>query len=113
VVERVRGGTLRLAVSNAISSEYHEVAARKKFEKHRLCLAECLEAILTVAERFEPIEPCEACGDPDDNAMLACALAAGAQCVVTGNGRHFPSEWRGVDVVNARTLLERLGPVIP
>ena len=40
---------------------------------------------------------------------IACAVAAGAQFLVTGNRRHFPGDRYGTaTVVNARQLLDRL-----
>jgi predicted nucleic acid-binding protein len=61
---------------------------------------------LAVASRVTPSAECDACSDADDNQLLDCAVAAGAQFVVTGNGKHFPAEWRGVRVINARALLD-------
>jgi uncharacterized protein len=108
VVEMARAGRLTACVSAVLIDEYREVAARKKFAELQECLIGNIEAILLGAVRVEPSEICNACGDPDDNALLECALAAGAAFVVTGNLRDFPEEWRGVRVVNARALLARV-----
>lgn len=105
MIELVRDGSLIACVSEALIEEYREVAARKKFEKQRECLAATIDTILASAVRVAPEERCDACGDPDDNLLLECALAAEAQFVVTGNLADFPPEWRGVRVVNARAML--------
>lgn len=105
MIELVQAGALVACVSAALVEEYREVAARKKFEKQRTCLATAMETILANALTVAPLELCDACTDPDDNLLLECALAANAQFVVTGNLADFPSEWRGVRVVNARAML--------
>lgn len=105
MIELVQTGVLVACVSDGLVAEYREVAARKKFEKQRVCLAAAIETILSRAVSVAPLENCDACGDPDDNLLLECALAAEAQFVVTGNLADFPAEWRGVRVVNARAML--------
>jgi predicted nucleic acid-binding protein len=50
------------------------------------------------------------CPDADDNRILECADAAGADFLVTGNKRHFPAEWKRTSVVNGREFLERVFP---
>jgi uncharacterized protein len=47
-----------------------------------------------------------ACSDPDDDIFLECAEAAGAAFLVTGNLKHFPTEWRQTRIVTAAALLE-------
>lgn len=105
MIELVRAGELIACVSGPLIEEYREVAARKKFERHRACLAVAIETVLAHAATVAPLERCDACTDPDDNLLLECALAAEAQFVVTGNLADFPAEWRGVRVVNARAML--------
>lgn len=95
-----------VCISDEIEAEYREVAQRKKFAKHRDCLETLIAAILQNAQRVQPTQTCTACSDPDDNQLLDCALAAKAEYVITGNLRHFPTEWQGIQVINARRLLE-------
>lgn len=106
VLALAKSGRLEIAVSATIAAEYREVAQRPKFAKHRDALDGAIAAILEIAVTVEPVQLCEACSDPDDNQLLDCALAAQAQYLITGNLRHFPEEWRGVRVINARTLLD-------
>jgi putative PIN family toxin of toxin-antitoxin system len=105
MIELVRAGSLIACVSGALLEEYREVAARKKFDKQRVCLLAAIDTVSASAVLVDPLERCEACTDPDDNLLLECALAADAQFVVTGNLADFPAEWRGVRVVNARAML--------
>ena len=95
-----------VCISDTLEAEYRDVAQRKKFAKQRECLDALIDAIVATAFRIEPAPTCAACSDPDDNLLLDCALAAEAQYVVTGNLRHFPAEWNGIKVINARRLLE-------
>jgi predicted nucleic acid-binding protein len=44
--------------------------------------------------------------DPADNRFPECAEASKADYLVTGYRRHFPTEWRQTQVVNALELLE-------
>ncbi|MBV9037914.1 MAG: hypothetical protein JO182_25715 [Acidobacteriaceae bacterium] len=37
-----------------------------------------------------------------DNRFLECVEAAQADFLITGNKRHFPAEWEGTRIVNAR-----------
>jgi len=54
--------------------------------------------------------------DDKDRHVLAAALSANAELLLTQNVRHFPREWmakRGIDLVNAGTLLTRLAADYP
>ena len=97
---------ISVCISEQIEAEYREVVQRKKFAKYRDCLEALLESILKTAIRVSPLQTCSACSDADDNQLLDCALAAEAQYVITGNLKHFPTEWHGIQVINARRLLE-------
>jgi len=99
-------GKFIFCISEAIEAEYREVAQREKFAKQRDCLEALIASIVKFAHRVQPAQTCTACSDPDDNQLLDCALAANARYVITGNLRHFPSEWEGIQVINARRLLE-------
>jgi putative PIN family toxin of toxin-antitoxin system len=69
------------------------------------------EFLPTLWDRCTLIRPAlrlKVCGDPDDDHVLECAVAASAEYLVTGNTKHFPSEYRGVRVVTARQMIEQL-----
>lgn len=54
--------------------------------------------------------------DAKDRHVLAAALSAKAELLLTQNTRHFPREWmakRGIELVNAGTLLTRLAADYP
>ena len=54
--------------------------------------------------------------DAKDRHVLAAALSANAEVLLTQNVRHFPREWmakHGIELVNAGTLLTRLASDYP
>lgn len=73
-----------------------------------------LRALLTdvASERVDaPAKISEAItGDPDEDVILACAVAAGVQIVVSGDRRHLlpVGEHRGVRIVSPQALLAEL-----
>jgi putative PIN family toxin of toxin-antitoxin system len=109
VLLAVRRKQVRPCFSAAIFAEYAEVLARPKFAFD----AEAIEALLAmlrdggvmiVPAGLPPVLP-----DPDDAKFLQCAQAAGAECIVTGNKRHFPPEiCDPIRAVNAGELLDRI-----
>lgn len=48
--------------------------------------------------------------DPDDDQVIATALAASADLIVTGDRKHLLPlrSWQGIQIVNAATALEQL-----
>jgi hypothetical protein len=52
--------------------------------------------------------------DPDDNSILATAIAGDADLIVSGDKRHMLSlgKAHGIPIVTARTALDRLSPPI-
>lgn len=101
-------GAIDPALSDALEAEYRAVAARKKFAKHAQRLIELTDELVQRARRVAVSEVARRCKDPDDDMVLACAVAAGASYVVTGNCGDFPGEVAMVRVLNARGLLAEL-----
>ena len=79
-------GTVTLAASPEIWDEFHR-AGRELARSHPTPLLEATLAALAScathveASRFEA----HVCRDPKDDMFVACALAAGADCLVTGD----------------------------
>ena len=49
--------------------------------------------------------------DPDDDQVLACAIAARAELIVTGNDKHFRSlggQYQGIAILNPAQALQRI-----
>ena len=93
---------VQLFASEAIFAEYRETLSRPKFkispeEVRALVAALCRVAILVEPAKTLAVSPHES-----DNRFLECVEAAQADFLITGNKRHFPAEWKGTRVVNAR-----------
>lgn len=93
-----------------IAAEYREVTARRKFraiprERVEVVLARLLDG----AERLTEVAPwAGAMTDGDDRAFVEVALAGRADAIVTGNGRHFPTDL-GFAIRPPAELLAELG----
>jgi len=57
----------------------------KRFEWSEADLLEALDPLLSLAEVVEPKAEVTVCRDPKDDHILACALAANAEVIVTGD----------------------------
>lgn len=100
-------------VTEDILSEYAEVLHRPEL---RIPVNEREQLMELIAERSNLVtasRKISICSDQDDNIFLECAEAARADYLVTGNARHFPAYWRSTKVINARELLQVVGPHFP
>jgi putative PIN family toxin of toxin-antitoxin system len=107
IVRLVAAGDLRLCFDARLLAEYEEVLLRPKFgfeaDKVRLFLAQLEDSGLLAVARPLP----DRLPDPDDEPFLAIALAGPAECLVTGNARHFPTPLRrGVSVLSPAEFLD-------
>jgi putative PIN family toxin of toxin-antitoxin system len=90
LIERVREGTLFLVSSPALLAELGEVIARPQFAaivarsntspEHSLAELRALAEVIEPAPLATPV-----CRDPDDDAVLALAIAARADLIVSGD----------------------------
>jgi len=91
VLDLARSGAVELFTSPALLAELEDVLARRKFLRRlQLSRTSVHELILGYASlarviRPAPIEPI-VLADPDDDAVLACALAARVDVIVSGDG---------------------------
>ncbi len=102
-----------LFVSTDILAEYLEVVSRPELkiltgERHAL-----LGLITSRSRRVMPARKLAVCHDPDDDIFLDCADAARADYLITGNARHFPAYWKNTKIINARELMNIIGPHLP
>ncbi len=80
-------------VSGTIKSKGNEAAVLDLIAQHtlRLCITEAITK-----------EYAEVLGRPEpDNRFLECAQASRADYLITGNKKHFPSQWQFTRIVNA------------
>ena len=99
---------LTVCVSGPIFAEYEEVLRRPRLRRTEAEVEAALSAIRQSSLWFAPTQRVAICPDPDDNIFLECAQAANADCLVTGNIRHFPSTWANTRVLSPRDLLDRV-----
>jgi putative PIN family toxin of toxin-antitoxin system len=108
IVRMIASGTLRLCFDARILTEYGQVLARSKFQFN----SEQTQALL---EQIK-MEGLSVAGDPlpaplpdlSDEPFLEAALAGDAECLITGNTRHFPSARRqGVVVLSPSEFLNQ------
>lgn len=103
----------RLFVSKEVLAEYAEVLSRPELRippGERLLL---MDLIISRSQLVVPTRKLAVCHDPDDDIFVECAEIARADYLITGNTKHFPTYWRNTKIVNARTLLDIVGPHLP
>ncbi|MBI1815160.1 MAG: putative toxin-antitoxin system toxin component, PIN family [Deltaproteobacteria bacterium] len=108
LLRRAEVGALRLVVSPSMLDELRDVLARPKFTARLAGLhtsaGEVLEAYAAVTTIIaEP--PCVPviAADPDDDRVLACALAASATWIISGDPHLLAlQQYRGTRIVTPR-----------
>jgi uncharacterized protein len=103
-----RRGVVELHASSFILGEVGRILAQK-FGWERDRVERAMAQIRRVAGGIH--EPAESVGviedDPTDNRILECAVAAGAQLIVTGDKRHLLplGSFRGVSIVTLEDFI--------
>ena len=105
-----RDGVLDVVVTEEIIGEYVRVGERLSERFPGVDLGPALDLIAAVAVLVAPSPlPEPVCRDADDDKFLACALAAEARYVVSGDRDLLAvSPYRGVTVVRPRDFIEKL-----
>ena len=90
LLEHVRGGTVSMVSSPALLAELADVLGRAKFDailtKTNTSRERSLAEVRQLAEVIEPPPlPQPVCRDPDDDEVLALALAAQVELIVSGD----------------------------
>lgn len=92
LIQRVRDGALTLISSPALLTEFSEVVRRPKFQRilsrSRIDPERAQRELRASAEIVDPPPlPAPTSRDPDDDAVLALAVAAGADLIVSSGAR--------------------------
>ena len=113
LIELAGKGSLECLTSEALLAELTGILGRAKFAAKlrlkNLSTAEIVARYREIAETVEaaPIEE-EALRDPDDAALLACALAARADAIISGDADlHALGTYRGIPVLSPADCLKR------
>lgn len=109
VLEAWRNGHMTLVLSAPILTEYREAGTAfeasyegSDFETFAALLV--LRAEIVDAPEFLPQQVCR---DPDDDKFLACAIAAGASLVISGDkDLRAVSGWGGIEILTPRQFLD-------
>ena len=107
LLELARGAEIELAVSHPTLDEVAAVLTRK-FDWPASDIIEARQQLERFANCVTPTERVTAVADdPDDNAALECALAAGSVYIVSGD-RHLlqMGSFRGIRILKAAEFLE-------
>ena len=102
-------GRVELALSHPIVDEVLGVLSRK-FARDIEQLARTSIFLSSMADYVVPTDRVRVLADLPDNRILECALAAGAELIVTGDRAMLAlGSWQGIEIVSLRRFLERLG----
>jgi len=86
---RASGEGLRLYSSRTLLDELAKTLTRQKFAKRIALQGSDIEALiedyLGLAELVVPVAVPRICRDPDDDHVIACAIAARAEIIVSGD----------------------------
>jgi putative PIN family toxin of toxin-antitoxin system len=103
---------VHLYISPALFAEYESVLNSPKLSLSKRGTRSALKRIRAAAHAINPGRRLAICQyDDDDNRVLECAHAAGADFLITGNKRHFPARWKQTLIVNARQFLEQTATI--
>jgi putative PIN family toxin of toxin-antitoxin system len=103
---RVATGRDHLLLSRPLLDELLSVMARK-FGREPEELARIALFLDELGEVVEPRERVRVLDDEPDNRLLECALAGGAEAIVSGDRRVLAlRRWRGIEVLSLARYLE-------
>ena len=109
ILQAWRHGEVQLVLSPDILEEYREVGEELALRYRGIAVAPFLDLLVIHAEIvLDTPHPEAVCDDPDDDKFLACALAAGVSCIVSGD-KHLlrASGHRGIEVLRPRAFVGR------
>lgn len=101
---------VRLVASRAIVSEYHEVAERLHEQFPSVNYRRPLSILESKLTMVRPVALDETvCRDPDDDAVIACALGGKAKVICSGDGDLLALDgFRGLEIMNPSDFCERM-----
>lgn len=107
IVRMLTSAEIVLCVDARILLEYDEVLHRPKFDIDPAKWDLLMEYIQNSSEIHSCVPLRKGLPDEDDNPFLEVALSSDAECLVTGNLKHFPAHSRaGVRVLSPKQFLD-------
>jgi len=108
IVLAISQGLVTPCLSDEILGEYEGVLSREKFSFPRDEVEAMTRLLRQKGEIVVPDSLLSNLPDPGDEKFVACAHAADADFIVTGNKRHFPADRCGVTIVSGAEFLDRM-----
>ncbi len=113
ILDAARRGTLMLFTSAALIAELEDVLSREKFAKRITdvgsSVTDMLGDYLALAQLVRPAAHSAIVRDPDDDQVIACALAAEAKVIVSGDLDLLAlGSYQSIDILSAAQMLRRL-----
>ena len=111
ILDLAEEGTVTVCTSSDLLDELENVLARFKFTERFAAVGtsveEVLDRFIELAEVIEVVEKVTVVTtDPDDDAVISYALAAGADCIVSGDGHLLDlKSYGGVEILSAARFL--------
>lgn len=116
VLDAARNNLITLYTSDELLAELGDVLGRTKFARflaqHHISAKELVSEYAALADTVTsaPIPP-RVIVDPDDDAVLACAVAAQAEAIVSGDNDLLNLKgFQGILILTAAELLDRISP---
>ena len=114
IIDAALDGRIELVMSPALLEEIADVLSRPRIRRRlsaddaQLFLADVAAQVVMLAD---PLDPPTVCRDPDDDYLVALAMIAGAEVLVSGDDDLLAVEpaRAGVEVMTPRQLVDRLG----
>ncbi|MBN1238863.1 MAG: putative toxin-antitoxin system toxin component, PIN family [Gammaproteobacteria bacterium] len=113
VLDMARRKTIALFTSAALIAELEEVLAREKFAKRIAevgsSVVEMVGDYLALAKLVRPAAHPSVVRDPDDDEVIACALAAEAEVIVSGDADLLAlGTYQDIAILTATQMLRRI-----
>ena len=110
LIELAAEGSIDLVSSETLVTELADVLSRehvtRRLARKGRTPAEVLALYEDLVERIVPAQIARTVSDPDDDAVLACALAAGADLIVSGDAQLLNlKSFHRIPIVNAAAAL--------
>jgi uncharacterized protein len=115
LLNAARAGSFTLCSSETLLGELHEVLSREKFtarfDMAKMSPTMIIDDLRKLMLLNSPIAvPQVIADDPDDDHVLAAAVANKAEKIITGDKRHLLAlgKYDGIDIITAREACEWL-----
>lgn len=114
LLEQVRSGELTLVSSPALLAELADVIGRAKFDsilvRSNTSRSHMLDEVRRLVDVVEPPPlPEPVCRDPDDDHVLALAVAAQANLIVSGDDDLLSlKQYRGIPILTPAEAVQRI-----